>query len=134
MLNPFPDLLAYGLLAPLLLRVAVGLVFVRWGWGKLGKERVEKAAFFESLGWKPGAYFAAGFGIIEFAVGVLLIAGIYTQIAALVAALITLGALTLKRTHQTAIEGSRGFLALLLVISLSLVVSGAGLFAFDLPL
>lgn len=134
MLNPFPGVLAFGLFAPLLLRIAVGLVFVHFGWHKLGRGRAEKAAFFESLGWKPGIYFAVGFGAVELALGLLLIVGLYTQIAALVAALIALGALILKRTHQTGIGSSRGFLALLLVISLSLIVSGAGLFAFDLPL
>lgn len=134
MLSVFPTLLVFGLFAPFLLRVALGFVFVRFGWHKLGKGRTEKTAFFESLGWKPGNYFAFSFGIIELAAGVLLLIGLYTQLAALVAALILLGALILKRAHKTGIESSRGFLALLLIVALSLLVSGAGFFAFDFPL
>lgn len=134
MLNIFPDLLAFGLFAPLLLRVAAGLVFVSIGWHNLGRSRAEEATFFESLGWKPGIYFAAGLGAIELTTGLLLIAGLYTQIAALAAAIISLGAFTLKRRAPQGITSSRGFLLLLLVVSLSLLVSGAGLFAFDLPL
>ena len=134
MLSIFPDLLAFGLLAPFLLRVVLGFIFVRFGLHKLGRGRAEKSAFFESIGCRPGSYFAFGFGIIEFAAGLLLIIGLYAQIAALAAAFISLGALFLKKRNSAQIESSRGFLALLFIISLSLLVLGAGLFAFDLPL
>ncbi|OHA18992.1 MAG: hypothetical protein A3C08_00635 [Candidatus Taylorbacteria bacterium RIFCSPHIGHO2_02_FULL_47_18] len=134
MLSVFPDLLAFWLLAPFLLRVALGLVFVNFGLHKLGRGRADKTAFFESLGWKPGEYFAFGFGAIELIAGLLLIVGLYTQIAALVVALILLCALILKKKVPHGIESSRGFLALLFIIALSLLVLGAGLFAFDLPL
>lgn len=134
MLSIFPTLLAFGLLAPFLLRIALGFVFIRFGWHKLGRGRADKTAFFESLGWKPGNYFAFGFGIIELAAGVLLLIGLYTQLATLVAGLIILGALILKNKTANGIESSRGFLALLLIIALSLLVSGAGFFAFDFPL
>ncbi|TSC84514.1 MAG: putative oxidoreductase [Parcubacteria group bacterium Gr01-1014_17] len=134
MLSVFPDLLAFGLFAPFLLRATLGLVFISFGKFKLGRGRTEKTAFFESLGWKPGSYVAATLGIIEIAVGVLLLIGLYTQIAALVAAIISLGALILKRKTTNGIESSSGFLTLLCIISLSLLVSGAGFFAFDFPL
>lgn len=134
MLSVFPDLLAFGLLAPFILRIALGLVFIRFGLHKLGSGRADKTTFFESLGWKPGGYFAFGFGAIELIAGLLLVVGLYTQLAALVAALIILGTLILKSKTANGIESSRGFLALLLVIALSLLVSGAGFFAFDLPL
>lgn len=134
MLSIFPTLLVFGLFAPFLLRVALGLVFIRFGLHKLGRGRADKIAFFESLGWKPGKFFAIGFGAIELVVGLLLVVGLYTQLAALVAAIIALGALILKRKATHGIESSRGFLLLLLIIALSLLVSGAGAFAFDLPL
>lgn len=134
MLSVFPDLLAFGLFAPLLLRVALGLAFVRFGWHKVGRGRAEKAAFFDSLGWKPGAYFAFGFGALELAVGTFLLIGLYTQVAALAAALVSLGALVLKKKPSQGITSSRGFLGLLFIIALSLLVLGAGFFAFDLPL
>ncbi len=134
MLSVFPNMLAFGLLAPFLLRIALGLVFLSFGKYKLGKGRASKAAFFDSLGWKPGAYVALGIGIAELAIGLLLVVGLYTQVAALASSLILIGALLLKKKSADGIESSRGFLALLLVIALSLVVSGAGAFAFDLPL
>jgi uncharacterized membrane protein YphA (DoxX/SURF4 family) len=134
MLSVFPGLLAFGLFAPLLLRIVTGFVFLRFGWSKLSSDKENKSAFFESIGWKPGSYFAFGFGVLEIIIGCSLIAGFYTQISALAATLILLGALAIKRKHSEQFESSTGFLFLLLIISISLLVSGAGLFAFDLPL
>jgi uncharacterized membrane protein YphA (DoxX/SURF4 family) len=134
MLSVFPDLLAFGLFAPFLLRATLGLVFISFGKFKLGRGRAEKTAFFESLGWKPGSYVAATLGIIELAVGILLLIGLYTQLAALAAVLILLIALILKRKTASGIESGTGFLTLLFIIALSLLVSGAGFFAFDFPL
>lgn len=119
MLNVFPDLLAFGLFAPLILRAAVGFVFVRFGLSKISN------------------YSAANkriLGIIEVIIGGSLIAGFYTQISALAAAIILVGALKIKHKNPEQIKSSFGFLLLLFVISISLLVSGAGLFAFDLPL
>jgi len=119
MLNVFPDLLAFGLFAPLILRAAVGFVFVRFGLSKiLNYSTTNKRVL----------------GIIEIIIGGSLIAGFYTQISALAAAIILIGAITIKRKNPKQIKSSLGFLLLLFVVSISLLVSGAGLFAFDLPL
>lgn len=134
MLNPFPDLLAFGLTAPLLLRVVLGAVFIDFGWSKLKKDREKKAVLFEGLGLRPGVYYAALSGVIELAAGILLVIGLYTQIAALAALVISLAAYRLKKKHPESMESARGFLALLCIISLSLLFSGAGFLAFDLPL
>ncbi|MEK7207938.1 MAG: DoxX family protein [Patescibacteria group bacterium] len=133
MLNPLPDLLAFGLLAPFLLRVTLGLVFLDFGWNKL-RRKDEKAAFFESLGWRPGARYALVLGIVEVVCGLALLVGVYTQIAALAAAVILAGALYLKQKHREKWPHDRRLFLLLLVISLSLIFSGAGFLAFDLPL
>lgn len=134
MLNPFPDLLAFGLIAPLLLRVALSVVFIDFGWSKLTKDREKKSAFFETLGLKPGAYYAVAFGVIELAAGILLIIGLYAQIAALAALVISVAAYRLKGKYPEHFQNSRCFFFLLAVISLSLLFSGAGFLAFDLPL
>lgn len=134
MLNPFPDLLAFGLVAPLMLRVALGVIFIDFGWNKFGKEREQKAAFFTTLGLKPGTYYAVAFGVIEAVSGLLLVVGFYTQIAALAALCISVAAYRLKGKYPEHFQNSRCFFFLLAVISLSLLFSGAGFLAFDLPL
>lgn len=133
-LNVFPDLLTYGLLAPFILRVFLGLVLVYFSYLKFFSERAEKAAFFESVGMRPGSVFSSAVGAAEFTGGVMLVVGFYTQIAALVAALIMLAATFIKWRHPQSLRNDIEFYILLFAISLSLVFSGAGFFAFDLPL
>lgn len=69
-------------------------------------------------------------GIIEGIIAVLLIAGAYTQPAALLGAIV-LGIILSIPAYRAL---PRSTLALLIVICLSLVLTGAGPFAFDLPL
>ena len=65
--------------------------------------------------------------------GISLILGLYLQISAILVAILMLSALADKRARLTT-ELGRTELSLLLVIALSLIVTGAGPFAFDLPL
>ena len=69
-------------------------------------------------------------GIIEGIIAILLVAGAYTQAAALAGA-ITI-AVSLFIVNYRVLP--RSTLALLLIMSLTLVITGAGPFAFDLPL
>lgn len=134
MLNTFPLLLSFGLLAPLILRLAVGAMFLNAGVKKL-RRRSWLADVFERRGLGlAAARYAALFGLIECAAGLLLIVGFLTQIAALIAAAIATFGLYQKRTYPERVPGSKGAFLLLLVISLSLLFSGAGFWAFDLPL
>ena len=133
MLNTFPDLLAFGLIAPLILRIAVGAMFLNAGVKKL-RQRTWVFALFERLNLKPASTYTIAFGVLECVAGALLIVGFLTQIAALITLLISAFALYSKSKHPEQTPGSRGVFFLLLVISLSLLFSGAGFFAFDLPL
>ena len=134
MLNPFPDLLAFGLIAPLLLRAVLGVSFIDFGWNKLSRQKQEKVAFFESLGGRPGAHYALILGVIEVVCGLLLVVGLYTQLAALAAGIICASALYLKQKHREKWPHDRRLFLLLFIISISLLFSGAGFLAFDLPL
>ena len=134
MLNTFPDFLAFGLIAPFLLRIALGAVFIDFGWNKLRRQKAEKAALFESFGWTPGAHYALVLGVSESVIGTLLIVGLYTQLATLAAALICAAVLYLKKKYRERWPHDRRFFLLLFVIALSLLFSGAGFFAFDFPL
>jgi hypothetical protein len=69
-------------------------------------------------------------GIIEGVTAILLVAGGYTQAAALVGAILIAIALIIPSYRAL----PRSTLALLLIMTLSLVITGAGPFAFDLPL
>jgi uncharacterized membrane protein YphA (DoxX/SURF4 family) len=116
MLNPFPiQFLAP--LAYLILRVVLALVCIR-----LGIRMVKNT---EASGARKGL------GLLFSGAGILLFFGLYTQIAALgVMALTTLGTI---RTG-TVREYSRTTLVLMGAVAVSLFITGAGPFAFDLPI
>ena len=134
MLSIFPFLLTYQLVAPLILRLTLGAIFVDFGWAKLGRQKTEKVAFFETIGLKPGITYVWLIALIEIATGLLLIAGFLTQIVALIAGIIMIISIVLKKKYPTSFESSSCFLIVCMVIALSLLLTGPGFFAFDLPL
>lgn len=134
MLNPFPDLLTFSFFAPLVLRVALGVVFFDFGRHTLGAGRAAHGALFEALGLKQHGRYVTILGTLEIVVALMLILGFYTQIAALVAFIFSLEAYYLKGKHGAHIEHRRHLFFLTAVISFSLLLSGAGAIAFDMPL
>ena len=134
MLSVFPSLFTLSLLGPTILRLTVGLFFVNFGWLKLTTEREKKAAFFETIGLKPGRVFVIFFGFVELVGGLFLVAGFLTQVAALVFIIILIGTIVAKHKQPESLSNESRFYLLLLVAALTLLFTGAGLFAVDLPL
>lgn len=120
MLNPFPDLLTYILLSPLLLRVAVGIFLIRTQHNALRfpknpQERV--------------------IAVVSTLAGIMLVVGFYTQIAALVTIFLTAYMFWKKmRTGELFPASEKWVSVFVIVIALSLLFSGAGGFAIDIPL
>lgn len=133
-LTVFPDLLVYGLMAPFILRVFLGGILIYFAYLKFFSERDDKAAFFESVGMKPGSVFASVIGAAELTGGIMLVIGFYTQIAAIIAAGLMLAAVFIKWRHPQSLRNDIEFYILLFAVALSLLFTGAGFFAFDLPL
>ncbi len=134
MLNPFPDLLTYALAAPFILRLVLGYCFLNFGYGKLISERAQKIRLFEKIGLRPGTLYNTIIGTLEIVAGLTFVVGFYTQIAALISILILLGVILIKRKNPDVVKGTISFFIVLLAIALSLLFSGAGFWAFDLPL
>jgi len=133
MLSAFPSLLDYGLLAPLIIRVIAGLIFIDLGYLKIRKERERWYNLFNTfLG--IGGFFVGLAAFIEFAGGILLVIGLFTQVAALVLAVITWLNLYLEWRDERFVRRSFVFYIMLFAMTLSLLFSGAGFLAFDLPL
>jgi uncharacterized membrane protein YphA (DoxX/SURF4 family) len=134
MLNPFPDLLTYSLLAPFILRVVAGLIFVDLG-VLLFKNEKERWLISLSTLKIPNPRMAIKIlGGIEIVAGAMLILGFYTQIAALVLALLTFAETYVEFKDPVVLKRNLVFYIMLFAITLSLFLSGAGAFAFDLPL
>lgn len=135
MLNPFPSLLTYSLIAPLILRVTLGYILANTGFLKLTKEKSRWEPLFEILGvHKQKVLVNQIIAGIEIIGGIALIAGAYTQIAALVFVLLTGIEMYIEHQDEGLIKRTIVFYILLFVIALSLLFTGAGFLAFDLPL
>jgi uncharacterized membrane protein YphA (DoxX/SURF4 family) len=132
MLNVFP----IQFLAPLaytVLRLCVGLIFIYLGQSHLRKRHVLKYVFAVPL-FPYGLAVAWYVGIAELIIGTMFILGWYTQIAALLGMAYAIKLIILQKRFAHPLISKRQFLALLLGACLSLFITGAGIFAFDLPI
>lgn len=116
MVSLFPDLLSFALIAPVIIRLCLGFYFLLYGL------RLFKNSPSITLGISKGHVL----GALAFAGSILVLIGLFTQGAAVTLALLSLYRIKRSQNKITYV--------LLLGMALSLLFSGAGLFAFDLPL
>lgn len=137
MLNTFPNLLFLGLLSPFLIRIAIGVIFIWIGYSYLFKNREIMLEQLKKRWSKGASSFMLFGGVFEIITGIFLIVGFLTQIASIAGMLIALDALFVKILYKDldkVAKYNKLFYVLLFIASLSLLFSGAGAFAFDLPL
>lgn len=123
MLSVFPSLLI-PFLAPVLLRLIVALSFGASAWIHVSRK--------DEL--KPMGVLLWLAIVIEILITISLVLGAYAQVAALAAAGMAAAYAVYAKKYPRAVPLCRGEYILLAVISLSLVLSGPGAFAQDLPL
>src|SRR3989344_6325252 len=134
MLNPFPELLYLSLLGPFILRVILGLIFIDLGLLKLKGEKERWLAIFETVGLRPNTFFVPLYGLLQIAGCIMLIVGFWTQVAALGFAISSGIELYVEWRDKEILKRDFVFYLLLFVISVSLLVTGAGAYAIDIPL
>lgn len=134
MLSVFPELLPYGLLAPTIIRIVVGLVIFTFGIiilfirKKLVIQRLQEIRY-------PLANFVPWpLGILELVTGGFLIIGFMTQVMAIVVSFLFFKMMLLDSKKEKILHQGTIFYLAMITISLSLLFSGAGIFAVDLPL
>ena len=134
MLNVFPELITFVLFAPFMLRVAVGILFFFWGIRLLWREKHAEAASTLRVEWgSMGVFFIWYLAFTEILLGLTLIAGFFTQIAAIVGMIIS-GKLYFYSTRYPIVaHADKTTYFLIFIICLSLLLTGAGIFAIDLP-
>ncbi len=133
MLNPFPNLLVLGFFAPTLLRVAAALVIFYIVYVITAKRHELMHMSLPLIGKPPLWVLRAGSAIYAL-IGLSLFVGYDTQWAAILGALIALKCFIWKRRYPAAVPLSHIASALLFVICLSLLISGAGALALDIHL
>jgi uncharacterized membrane protein YphA (DoxX/SURF4 family) len=121
-LSLFPSLLTYQQIAPLLIRLVLGITLAYFGYEKTMRRG-------ESSGSNSVIY-----GVVEVVIALFLVIGLFTQLAALLNAIILVIKLGFKAREGKLLSDGINYYILLLVMSISLMFTGAGFLAFDLPL
>jgi len=112
-------------LGMLLLRLAVGVIFIAHGWDKFA-DMGQTIAFFGQLGMPPvAAYLVAA---VELLGGIALVIGLYTDLAALLLSIVMVVALVYVKmiTLKVGLKGGYELDLVLLASLLALVFTGPG--------
>ena len=125
-----PSLIFYADWALLILRVVVGIIFIAHGWPKF-KNLKQNAQNFAMMGFKPGAFWGTIVAFVELLGGLALIAGFFTQIAALLLAIDMLVAFLWKvKGGQKLVSGFELDLTLM-AAALLIATIGSGIYGLD---
>lgn len=133
MLSLFPQILFLAPFSALMLRVSVACVFLYIVLRMVESRDKMVGQVFPIVGQLPMWAIWAG-SIMNTTVAVMLLLGILTQFAAIVGMIIALKLFIYAPRLQNILPLPRSMYVLLFVICLSILLTGAGAFAFDLPL
>lgn len=133
MLNIFPTMFL-SLFAHALLRIFIGCIFLYLGWRHLVRDRAGLQATLSAHWPRMAPYIVRYLGVLEIVIGGMILAGSFTQIAAVTAIVLSIKMLMLRRHFAHPSIPQPLFYILLLGTCASLFITGAGVFAFDLPL
>src|SRR3989338_274195 len=133
MLNIFPTMFL-SLFANALLRLILGGIFIYLGYRHLFRDRAALQAVVRTH-WPRVAPFAVSYlGLVEMSLGGMFFVGAWTQVAAVAAMILSVKMLVLKKHFAHPSIPRPIFYILVLGVSLSIFITGAGVLAFDLPL
>ncbi len=132
MLNPFP-IQWLAVFAYFILRLFVGSILVFLGFSHLKNKRSLQDTL--SFPWFPYNKFSVFILFsTEIIIGSMFITGFYTQYAALIGMILAIKMFIFNERFNSSQLPSRFFYALLFGVCFSLFITGAGAFAFDLPI
>lgn len=124
MLNTFPELLTYSFFAPFLLRACIAFALLFLAYTQWKRRQEAKAS--PTYVWVSIA--------ASVVAGIALLVGYGTQIATLLAIVIFIVGLQTKRRYPSIVTFPASTVVVLIVVCVSLLLTGAGAFAMDLPL
>lgn len=116
--------------ALLVLRIAVGLVFIVYGFAKVS-HLPGTAALWTRLHLPAPAIMGPVQGVVEFLGGILVVLGLLTRPVAVLLALDMVGALVLVRIPRSAFQGGYALEWQACMIGVALALAGAGAFSLD---
>ena len=120
MISVFPSLLVFQLLAPFILRITLASVILFWSVQEFKKKNPDIKQRVITL--------------IKTLCGLSILLGLWTQVGALIAVVYFATKLYSKFKRKELFSDGINYYFILFVIALSLLFTGPGVFAFDLPL
>ena len=120
MLSIFPSLLAYEQIGPMIIRLVLGIVLAYFGYRKILNK-----------GTSSGSN-ARAYGGVEIIIAVFLIIGLFTQLAALLNAIILVIKIGFKARDKALFTDGINSYVLLLAMAITVIFMGPGFLAFDL--
>ncbi len=132
MLNPFP-IQFLALLAYFILRATIASILIYLGFTHFRQREELKNVL--TLSWFPyGTFMTWGFVVLEITTGLFIFAGAHTQYAVLLVCIMSAKMILMRHWFEHPSIPPKLFYVLLLGASLTLFITGAGAFAFDLPI
>ncbi|MCK5285650.1 MAG: hypothetical protein KAJ58_00265 [Candidatus Pacebacteria bacterium] len=122
MLNTFPDLLTLSFIAPLILRIFLGIYLIKNGWKEISTYKNRNFSYIRL------------FKLLKVLGAFLLILGFLTQITSLFLMLIILFDISFKIKNNKLEKKELDLYIIIFGVLLSLILSGAGFLAIDIPL
>jgi uncharacterized membrane protein YphA (DoxX/SURF4 family) len=123
MLSIFPSLLSWQLASPLIIRLTLASVLIFWSYRSFAKHKKEEPNINKKA-----------VRLIESLSGLLLIVGLWTQLVALVIIIDLIIRLYNKYKDGALFTDGVNYYIILLVLAISLLLTGPGFIAFDLSL
>lgn len=121
-LSLFPYLLSYQQLSPFIIRIVLGLTLAHFGYLKIIQKGQSSGSNSKVYGW------------VEVMIAALLIIGLWTQLAALLNAIILVIKIGFKAREKKFLSDGVNYYVLLLAMAVSLIFTGPGFLAIDYPL
>ncbi len=115
----------------LLMRLALGLIFIVHGWPKIRNVKMT-AQHFDSMGFKPGTVWGTLDAIVEFFGGLAVFFGFYAQPAALGIAIVMLIALFWKINKGQGLVGGFELDLILFATAMAIALLGSGAYAIGM--
>jgi uncharacterized membrane protein YphA (DoxX/SURF4 family) len=132
MLNAFPDLITYSFFAPAILRILVGISFLYIAYTQFARRKEIAQTGLPFFG-RPNIGLIFTSATLIALVGLALCIGYYTQVAALIGIVIALKHAIYAKKYPVAIPLCRLEYIYIIVICFTLMLTGAGLLAVDIP-
>jgi putative oxidoreductase len=128
----FPLYFLYDMWPVLILRLALGIIFLAHGWPKLRDLRAN-AKNFDAMGFKPGKLFGTVAALLEFFGGLALILGLFTTVVAGLLALQFIVIILWKWAKKIPLKGTNGWELDLIILAalIALFSLGGGAFSLD---